>query len=111
MNWQSYFLGLITPLVAVGLFLGVMWTYWTLQQLAENRGWTWELKTDRKPHEISDYDLRRYIWFERQRGPIFTGHWYREDADDRPLITRWLGIGSATGRSLMIYRKRELERT
>lgn len=109
MDASSYLLGLATLPAVAGLLVALAWTYWTVQALLEKRGWTWEFKTDRKPHEISDYDLRRYIWFERQRGPIFTGHWWRIDLrDDRAYATRWIGVGSARGRSVMFYHKRDL---
>lgn len=104
---STYLLGVVTLPAA----LGVLWVILRLGFIAadrlEARGWTVEVKTDRKPDEIPTRVLRREIWFERQRGPIFTGHWYRERGDET-LATRWLGAGSSHGRSIMIFHKRTI---
>lgn len=74
------------------------------------RGWKAQIKTSRKPEDISDFTLQHDIWFERQRGPIFTGHWCRESLREEGwIVTRWLGVGNASGRSLIIYHKRAVK--
>lgn len=104
-----YLAGLLT-LPALGALLWVLgYVYGELAHLLRSRGWTWEVKTDRRPHAIPAWRLEKEVWFERQRGPVFTGHWYRVAPNDRPCVNRWLGIGSAEGRSLVIFKKRVLE--
>lgn len=106
----AYLLGLVTLPALVLLLLIVARSYWTAEAWLETRwGITWDLKTNRSPN-IPDYTLRRDIWFERQRGPIFTGLWCRESFPDdgQVVATRWVGIGKADGRSFMVYRKRTL---
>lgn len=107
---SEYLLGLLALPMLAGLLFVVAGVWIRGSAALENRwGISIEFKSSRQPQEISDFDLRRYIWFERQRGPIFTGHWYRTDfRTERPVVTRWLGIGSASGRSVMFYRKRDL---
>lgn len=112
-----YLAGLVTGLLfipALALIVGGFQKL--LDWLWDDMGWKVQAKPGRNPEGISDYTLRRDIWFERQRGPVFTGHWCRDilssgpdgEVVTTPTVTRWWGLGSADGRSVMLYHRRRL---
>lgn len=107
---SDYWLGVAT-LPALGAALAILIRLnGAIVDALGRRGWKVSLKASRKPENISDFTLQHDIWFERQHGPIFTGHWCRESLRDEGWVaTRWLGIGNASGRSLIVYHKRALE--
>lgn len=102
----DYLLGLATlpALVAVG-WLAVRvrrgvesWLAW--------RGWF--VEWSRPPGDKGrwmDYTLRHDVCWERQAGPFVVGHWYRDNVLEH-AATRWWGIGSARGHSLLVLHKR-----
>lgn len=112
----EYWMGFATPFIIWGIgYASMIGLTYLFNWLADN-GWTVEFKFGRNYEGISDYTLRNNIWFEKQHGPIFTGHWYREDHRYRdgksfviPTATRWLGIGKAQGKSIMIFKQRDLD--
>lgn len=104
----AYVLGLLTAPALAGLgWLLINAIAWVYYRLMKPHGLSIEFKGNRDTNRIPDWTLRRDIWFERQRGPIFTGHWYRE-VNERRLATRWLGIGRRNGRSVMFFKLRTL---
>ena len=92
-------LALLLAAVAIGCTAGVL----------RALGFTFEVKKRRRIESIDDYVLRRNIWFERQRGPAFAGHWCREDVRDGLVATRWIGLGSPHGPCVIFYKKRTLK--
>lgn len=113
MRSVTWFLAGMAFMPALALALTGFWKL--IAWVRDRLGWWMEAKTGRNPEGISDYTLRRDIWFERQRGPIFTGHWCRVVLSSgpggvvrTPTVTRWWGLGKADGRSVMLYHKRRL---
>lgn len=110
--WIGFFTFPAGCLLGLGLFYGAA----KLSDWLADRGWTMEFKIGRNYESISDFIIRRDIWFEKQHGPIFTGHWCRDEyryRDEKsftvPVVTRWLGIGKAQGNSIMLFKKRDLD--
>jgi hypothetical protein len=107
MNWTSFFLGFAAfPLLMAVVFILLVAINVTAR-LMKKRGWHIEFKAKRSTDRISNFTLKHNIWFERQRGPIFTGYWYRE-VGDYAFVNRWLGIGNAEGTNLMIFKSTNL---
>ena len=109
---KDYLLGLAT-LPALAVFLYVLGrVIFALIDWLDKRGWTMDLKAKRKVSQISEYILRNNIWFERARGPVFSGHWCRDEfnghAEATVVVTRWWGIGSVHGPCAVVYYKRKL---
>lgn len=111
----TYWLGVATPfMVAAMLWLAVA-TWNRLSTALSKRGWSIEYNSPSDEIEgPSEFALRNHIWFERQRGPFFSGYWYREppkSIEPEPTATRWLGIGHRNGHSLVVFKKRPIKRT
>lgn len=103
----DYWLGVVTLPALAALAYGSVFAYLWVEMMAERKlGVTWEFKSRRSLGSISDYVIRRNIWWERPWGPVFTGHWYRENNGRR--ATRWLGIGSVNGPCFMVFHSRDL---
>lgn len=103
----TYLLGLITLPALAGLFVLACGAWRQLAAFADRHGYSVETMWARNVDDISEYTLRNDIWFERSRGPIFTGHWCRT-SKRRLLATRWLGIGSTRGPCVIFYKRRDL---
>lgn len=93
---SAYWLGVATPF-AVGMALFVLTVaYFRVAATLRARGWFSHFRRDLK--WPTDYDLRRDIWFERQVGPFFAGHWVHERSGwNQPTgtkVNRWVGIGA-----------------
>jgi hypothetical protein len=67
-----------------------------------------QFRKKRSIQGIFSRDLEEVIWWEKQRGPVFTGHWYYEHYDGSPAATRWFGIGKAEGMCLMFFKVYDL---
>ena len=113
--WSAYWLGLLTPVLALACGYASLWVGCRVVWWAEARGWSIDLRLKRDLDGASDYTLRHDIWWERSFGPIFVGGWYREEstyeAPSKVRATRWVGLGSTTGPCLTFYRLRELGET
>lgn len=114
----DYWLGLVTlPGLALAAW-GLFWAWiFTVVWLDTYLGISFEGKLTRRVDKISDYTLRRDIWWERSFGPIFVGGWYREpptypaDEPTHRLFNRWIGIGLPNGPCVIGYRKHDLGMT
>jgi len=116
---RDYLLGLITlpALFCLGVGLMAAWS-WLMETLDRCWGITFDVrvirtdKTDDDAFRVSDYVLQHNIWWEKSLGPFFAGGWYREEpkyeAPSHAFATRWIGLGSPDGVSVMVYRKRDL---
>lgn len=111
----SYLAGLATIPAVLALIWASEKVYNFFGKKLRARGWSWELNNGRTTEAIPDWRLKEEIFWEEQRGPIFTGHWYRSDlywnrdletTSRRTLVTRWFGVGNSEGRCLMIFRKK-----
>ena len=103
-DWSSYWMGVVTPLVIVAVIVGSFAAYFRLVRWLDDRfGIVFEAKFKRRVDEIGDYTLRRNIWWERSVGPVFFGGWYRDDIG--PRFNRWIGLGSVHGPCVMGIRK------
>lgn len=108
----DYWLGVATlPLVAAAAFVAFVAWVCAIEALDARFGISFEAKL-RDFSNISDYTLRRDIWWERSFGPVFVGGWYREnpkyDAPSHAFATRWIGLGSPNGACVMAFRKQDL---
>lgn len=99
----AYLLGLVTLPALAGLY--VFWQ-WVLAGLKVRLGITFEAKI--RDNEVSNFVLKRNIWWERSFGPVFVGGWYFERPDGRHF-NRWLGLGKASGPCFMVIRARLLD--
>ena len=111
-DWSSFWLGVAAlPLTAATLAAAWFLAVGLLVAL-ERRGLTVEVRLTRNVEAMSDYMLRRDIWWERSFGPVFVGGWYRQEPryqEPEPIfITRWIGFGKTTGPSIAFFRKRSL---
>ena len=101
----DYLLGLATlPALALAgwaLFWAWIWCLETLLRF----GVTVECKSRRRMNDYDLYTVRNDIVWEQQRGPIFTGHWYRDNVLAH-AATRWVGVGSKDGPCLIVFHKR-----
>lgn len=106
----NYLLGLFTIPAVVLAFVTYVRVVHALAKFFLKHGYFVEWHGNRAPEEISDYTLSHDIWFERSRGPIYTGHWCRLDRHkEKTLATRWIGFGRASGRSVTFYKVRTLK--
>jgi hypothetical protein len=109
---SDYWLGLATiPAAAASLALIVRLLFAAGNFLAK-RGITFGAKWHRNIDGISEYTLRRDIWWERSFGPIFIGGWYHKQLiygqPTRARFNRWVGVGRPDGPCLMVYHSRDL---
>lgn len=101
---SEYWLGVLTlPALALASWLVVTCWFAALDALA-SVGIVFELKKRRDLKGISGYRLRHDIWWERSRGPVFYGGWCF-DRNDQTMVNRWIGLGSADGPCLMVFKK------
>lgn len=107
---SDYWLGFLSPFaIALAAFLLLAFVG-AVSVFLHRRGWRLELKV-RNLGNVSDFMLRRDIWWERSFGPVFVGGWYFEDAHNTGRhINRWLGLGRPNGPVAMVIRVRNLPR-
>lgn len=103
---SAYWLGVLTPfaLAAAGFALLVLWAL--ACRFLHGLGFRLELKM-RDLENVSDFTLRRDIWWERSFGLVFAGGWYYEGGCRRG-VNRWVGLGRPNGPVAMVIRVRDL---
>lgn len=102
----DYWLGFVTLPLLVALLTVVLRLERRASEALGRRGFSIDAKARRRVNEVSNYVFRRNIWWERRYGPVFVGHWYRDEVT--PQVNRWVGFGSPYGPCLVVYRKTDL---
>lgn len=112
----AYLAGVATmPALALLVWLWATVTRVVAEAMGK-RGWFIEIHNrnsyDRDgvdEHGWRDYDKRHAILWGNHRGPVYWGHWCRQEIrNDEWVVTRWVGFGARLGHSIAFYRKRTL---
>lgn len=112
MHWLTFWTGFFAfPALMFGLAHATRAAF-RLSVRLEKRNWSVQYRAKRLLEDVLAKNdlLRSEIWFERSYGPVFTGHWVRQNArTSGDLVTRWVALGRRTGPCIMILHMKELD--